>query len=295
MGPAQRILVTGGTGFLGSYIVAELLARGDRVAVLKRAASPLGRLEASAQRLHFYATDETGVERAFSEQGGFDAVVHAATCYGRLQEAATEVFSANLAFPLRVLEAAVRFGTSAFLNLDTALPRRQDAYVLSKKQFAERGQEVAGRTGIRFVNIELQHMYGPGDDESKFTTWVIRSCRRNEPELRLTAAEQKRDFVYVEDVVSACRKLLQKAPEDTRTFQRYPVGSGQAVRVREYVELAHRMTHSRTRLVFGAVPYREDEVMYCQADLTAMRTLGWRPRFSLQDGIQHILQAESES
>src|SRR5207344_1577562 len=104
-----------------------------------------------------------------------DAVVHTATSYGRKGEKAVAVLEANTAFPLRLMESGISFGVKTFFNTDTSLNKYMNFYALSKKQFADWGRLLAGQKKIRFINIELEHFYGPGDDDSKFTASVIRS------------------------------------------------------------------------------------------------------------------------
>ena len=138
------------------------------------------------------------------------AVVHTATCYGRNRETPLEVFEANLKFPLDLLEKAALFSTDTFFNTDTILYKYLNGYSLSKHQFVEWGKQYADEHKIKFCNIKLEHMYGPGDDDSKFTTYVINSCLNNVPEVKLTLGEQERDFIYIDDVVSAYQLLLKK-------------------------------------------------------------------------------------
>jgi CDP-paratose synthetase len=71
------------------------------------------------------------------------------------------------------------------------------------------------------------------------------------------------------------------------------LGSGQAPPLRETVQLLHRLTGSRTRLDFGAVPYRPGEAMYCCADLTRLRELGWQPAYDLPTGIAALIAQET--
>jgi nucleoside-diphosphate-sugar epimerase len=115
------------------------------------------------------------------------------------------------------------------------------------------------------------------------------------PELRLTPGEQRRDFVYVDDVVDAYMLVLARRTELTGQVVEYDVGSGVAVPVREFVELVHRVTHSRTRLEFGAVSYRPSEVMFAQADIGALESLGWLCSTPAEAGVLKTMQAERVS
>ena len=64
------------------------------------------------------------------------------------------------------------------------------------------------------------------------------------------------------------------------------------MRIRDFVELAHRLSQSRTELKFGALPYREGEIMESAADIGALERLGWRPAFTLSQALQKTIEQE---
>lgn len=283
MPAVSTIVLTGGTGFLGSHLARRFLADGYRVAVIARRPGQLRRI--GNLPITSYPPSEGALARLFVEQGPVHAVVHTATCYGRNGESQKEVFEANTAFPLRLLDVATQAGVPLFVNTDTTLPAETNAYSLSKSQFRAWGEHIAARGHIRFVNVALEHFFGPGDDDGKFVTHVIRSCLRNVPELGLTLGEQQRDFIYIDDVVDAYSLLLSSAVTQTELYQEYPLGSGETISVRNLVEMVHRLTGSCTQLKFGALPYRDNEAMYSVANTTRLQALGWCCRYTLEDGL----------
>ena len=117
--------------------------------------------------------------------------------------------------------------------------------------------------------MRLEHFYGPKDVDSKFTTHVMNSCLRNVPELKLTSGEQKRDFIYIDDVVSAYLIILDNIKGFSDFFNEFDVGSGAAVSIRDFVEKVHQITDSQTHLAFGSIPYRTGEVMSSNANADA--------------------------
>lgn len=269
------VLLTGGTGYLGSKMVGALLEAGHRVVVLKRPSSSLARLAPYLSRITL--TDELPATA--------DAVVHCATDYGRSGGDPTE---ANVRLPQR---AAAVPGLRAFLNVDTALPQETSDYARTKAAFRQ-WLERSPAPPVR-VNAAVEHFYGPGDDPSKFVSHVIGRLLANAERIDLTPGEQERDFIHVEDVVSALMVLLSWSLQAPAGFHRFGVGSGAPISIRALVERIRDLTGNEgTRLAFGNLPYRPNEVMKSRADTAALVGLGWRPRIPLEEGLRRTIEEE---
>lgn len=288
----KKILLTGITGFLGSHLAKALLREGHEVVALKRKSSSLHRIQSIAPNIIFYDIDELNFDELFSKCGKIDAIIHTATSYGRNNESVSDIFAANTEFPLRLLDAGNRAGVDIFLNTDTILDKYLNLYALSKNQLLQWGRFFSLHGKIRFGNIRLEHFYGPDDDPTKFTAYVVNSCLENVPELKLTKGEQKRDFIHVDDVVSAYLILLEKMDSFSSSFFEFDVGSGHSVSIKEFVETVHHLTKSRTNLAFGSLPYREGEVMHSEADISGLIALGWKCRYDIESGLKQVIQQE---
>lgn len=290
----KNILLTGATGFLGSALARHWVQAGYQVSALVRPTSSFKRIEDLLTGIQLYTcVSDEDVSSAVATVAP-DYIVHTACTYGRGGENFVDIFDANVRFGLLLLEAAKQLGKDvAFVNTGTILDPAVSSYAMSKHSFSAFGALQAGQSGstVKFVNVALQHMYGPGDDNSKFTTYVIGSCLRNVEALNLASGVQKRDFVFIDDVVSAYDVILSSMLSITGA-EEIEVGSGDAWPVRHFVELAHVMTSSRTQLNFGAVSYRANEVMLFQADTRRLRALGWEPRTSLEEGIQKTIDKD---
>lgn len=291
----MKILLTGASGFLGSALARRLHAAGHALVLPLRPSSSITRLAGIDVDIVQCASDAEA--SALVQRVRPEAIVHTACSYGRHGESVLKLVDANVRFGLALLQGLVESGGKAapcnFVNTGTALPSNASLYALAKHQFAQWGGALATTRPdrLRFVNVQLQHMYGPGDAPSKFTTHVVHTCHSNALELPLTAGEQRRDFIYLDDVLDAYETLLPRA-DSLEPACDLPLGSGEAPTIRMFVETVHRLCRSSTRLQFGAIPYRPGEAMECRADLGPMARLGWAPRWTLAAGLAKTLELE---
>lgn len=285
----KNILLTGATGFLGSHLLKAFLKKKWNVSIIKRSFSNTWRIDDLLSKIHYLDIDKSPVETIFEKYGPFDAVVHTATCQGRSGETAGQVVNANLVFPLHLLETAVLFNTPVFFNAATILNTFLNNYALSKQQFSDWGRLFSQEKKIGFINLNQEHIYGSDDDPSKFTSYVFESLTKNMPEIELTLGEQKRDFIHIDDVVQVYIMLLEKIKKK-KGFVEYELGFGNAVSIREFVETAKMIAGAKTKLLFGAKPYRQNEVMFFQANIDELKEMGWEPKISMKDGISKSLK-----
>lgn len=284
----MHLLVTGATGYLGSCLVRGLLRSGHKITVLKRKSSRTGRLTTVLNDIDFVDVED-GLDLIFKNRC-IDGILHLATCYGRNKESSSDIFETNTVFPLQLLTLALSHGIAFFINTDTSLDKYLNAYALSKRQFAEWGKWVTIQGKGRFLNIRLEHMYGPQDDPSKFVSYIVKSLSEGQARLNLTAGEQLRDFIYIDDVVSAYMTLLDDInswPE--AEYRECDLGRGEAVTIKLLVKKIKEIIGGPTLLQFGSVPYRPGEVMFSQADNSYLKKLGWRPAINLHDGLTYTI------
>jgi nucleoside-diphosphate-sugar epimerase len=286
----KKILVTGSTGFLGSYLAKEL-ATEYKIIATKRSQTNYRRINDICEQIIWVNTDNvTNLEKIF-QQHSIYATIHCATQYGRKEVENLETIDANLILPLRILELCQKYQTKIFINTDTILDKRMNYYSFSKSQFKDWLKFCSPK--LVCINAELEHFYGPGDDESKFVTWLIHSLLKNMSELDLTLGEQTRNFIYISDVVAAFTLLLQKASSFKNGFYNFQIGSKNNIKIRDFVMLIKNLTENKiTVLNFGARPYRENEIMNIHLNTKPLNELGWTELISLQDGLRKTIELD---
>jgi CDP-paratose synthetase len=290
----MKILITGATGFFGSALASQLQNFECEFFLLTRSKSNLERIKKFNLERQVVCCNTDDEVKDFIKKIQPDVVIHNACSYGHLEGGVTELVGVNIKLGILIIQTLISIAKPVtFINTATVLSSNVSLYALSKNQFSQWGLELSRRSAkiLQFINVKLQHMYGPGDSLSKFSTYVLYACYQNEPTLELTLGKQKRDFIYVDDVVSAYLILITKRGEFS-FFEDVDIGSGVSPSIEFFVKTVHKLTNSKTSLMFGAVKYRDNEPMFCQANLDKMRGLGWHPKFHLKQGILKTIELE---
>lgn len=145
--------------------------------------------------------------------------------------------------------------------------------------------------GAPVVWMRLFQVYGPGQREQALIPAAIQAAL-NGDDFRMTAGEQQRDFIFVEDVVEG---LLAAATAPGIEGRALDVGTGQLHRIRTVVERIWALSGARGRILAGALPYRPGEVSAIPADVERTRRLtGWEARVGLEEGLQQTIDCVSE-
>lgn len=297
-----RVLVTGAAGFIGSRLVARLVAEGARVHAMDLRASDAPGIEAA------HVADITDAEAV-------DAVVAAARpvhvfhLAGFKERSSTpEAFrlasAVNVRGTLNLLFAMVELdpGAASFVAMGTSeeygqgpTPFRESqpeqplsAYGVSKAEATQLCRAFQRSMGVPAVVLRPTIAYGPGQPPDLFLSALVASLARGE-RFPMTAGEQTRDFVYVDDIVDA---QLLAATTPAAAGRVINIGSGEPVRLRDLAQTVARLMDAEGLLGLGEVPYRTGENMEYRSDVSLAREiLGWEPSVSLEEGLRRTIEA----
>lgn len=291
----KKILITGGGGFLGSNLVQELVHSYVVVVLEKGTCEPV-RLKNLLSEIRIYDIDEISLENLFKKEE-IDYVIHCATSYGH-NEVLSSLIKTNVIFPLQLIEKGVEVGKiKAFFNTDSFFNKPQNqnysylgGYILTKNMLEKSLRTLKYK--LKVFNLKLEHLYGMNDNKDKFVTTIIHQLLSNVAELDLTKGDQKRDYIFVKDVVGFYKFLLDCIDQFDNKYYNYEIGAGNTTTLREFVELIKKITTSKTKLNFGAINYRENEIMESVANTKPLNQLGWEARYSVEEGLKMTIENE---
>lgn len=296
-------LVTGGCGFIGAHLAANLIARGDVVRVLDDLSTGAERnLPRGAQLIIGDVADPLLVREAAA---GVDGVFHLAAVVSveRCRQDWLAAHRTNLSGTIAVFEAlrgrrvpivyassAAVYGEQAMLPItEHATPRPRSAYGADKLA-AELHACVAGIVhGIPSLGLRFFNVFGPGQDPGSPYSGVVsifcdRLCRGAGVEIH-GDGEQTRDFVHVGDAVAALIAGMAAATAEAPVVN---VCTGRPVSVHQLAETIAGACNIDARISFR--PPRAGDIRHSCGDPTRMRSmLGAREPRSLEDGIAEVL------
>ena len=304
----RRVLVTGGTGLLGGWLVPALLERGAHVVGLVRDSIPRSRLVAERviDRIDVVwgdVTDYLGVERALAEFE-IECVFHLAaqTIVGIANRSPLSTFDTNVRGTWNVLEASRRQPTVSRVIVASSdkayghqerLPYEETAplqgrhpYDVSKSAADLIAQSYWTSFGLRVAVTRCGNLFGGGDlNWNRLVPGTIRSVLRDSPPVIRSNGRLLRDYIYVEDAVDAYLAVADALAEsDVVAGQGINVSYGEPLSV---IELVGRILAMMGRPDLAPLILDEatNEIGEQYLDASHARKLGWTPRVALDEGL----------
>lgn len=303
----QTIVVTGASGFIGSWVVSALAAAAARSQVIgigRRDAPPAA---IAAPNVQYIACDLLRSEGwAGRLPGRVDGVIHLAGD-GRTSvepSAWTAQLEANAMLTARMADYAAAakapvfvLASSVYVYSGTArLPFVEEPIALpaeplgASKLAAEALVNARAAAGaFHAMALRLFTVYGPRSQERQFIPEAIRKLRSSEPVARFRSPQRRRDFLYVEDAAAACLAAL--AARAAQPYQAVNIGSGAGTTIAEVVAILARLLGVRKPIEFTEdlqPPVGGGD--HC-ADVTRSRAvLGWQPAVPLEEGLRRTVE-----
>jgi nucleoside-diphosphate-sugar epimerase len=295
----ERILITGGSGFVGACLAHDLIASGHDVHLLLRRESKAWRLADVIGRFTPQWADLRDAEavRRAVEASKPEFVYHLAT-HGAYptQKDRAEIMAVNVQGTINLIEALARHDYRAFVHAGSSSeyghkkgPMRESDvleprgdYGVAKATASHLCLAEAYR-GRPACVVRLFSAFGPWEEPSRLAPYVMGCCLRGENP-RVTSGSQPRDFIAVADVVA----LLQAAAH--RPALRGKVlhaGTGVQSRVRDMIETIITVSGRSVKAQYGLAQLKPDEPDCWVASIEQTKVVtGWQPQHDLVTGVR---------
>ena len=301
----SRILITGGSGFIGSNIARNLISKGAKVHIISRSNSNRWRLLDILDQLTLHEGDILDalfvwhVIRSVKP----DYIIHCAVFTGhpRDHEEEREALKVRALGTLNLLHAAQNINFLKFVNIGSSLEYGNRPYPLTEKTTMRptvfRGvthtiasmlcDYFARARQLPVVNLRPFTVYGPWDSPRKFIPTVLRAALWG-GEVPLTLNDTFHDFVFIDDVVDACLKAMTTKLKFGEVIN---IGTGKQWSNRQVVELVESIVRKRITINLGAHPGNPTDTKNWVACIKkAKRLLGWQPQYDLPEGLRKTMK-----
>jgi nucleoside-diphosphate-sugar epimerase len=291
----DRILLTGGTSYLGRRLTCRLLAEGADVHIVVRPGSDRSKLDGLPGKPVFHEHDgSTESLMQIIAEASPTTVFHLATNYLRNHTPVqiAELVSDNILFGSQLLEGMTAAGVTRLVNLgsffqfhDSPTYCPTNLYAATKQAFEDIVSYYRDAHGINATTLILYDVFGPGDWRAKLMD-AIRDAQAQNRQLDLVPADTIMDLVFVEDVVDA---ILQTVKENIQGGP-WAVRSAQQTTLRNVINIFERVQGKKIDANYGAytVPERTPSPPWQGPVLP-----GWQANTSLEDGIRLFLAGET--
>lgn len=297
----KRILVTGGSGFLGRVIVKKLEQRDANVFV--------------PRSKHYNLVDYKACRRLFHYVMP-QIVIHSAAFYGGIwlnELYPARIYFKNLMMGANIIEMCRMWDVEKFVGIGTAcsypgkiegdLKEDQlwdgachnsvECYGMTKKMLAVQCKAYNKQYGLNGIHLIMTNLYGEHDTFNPDRSHVVAALIRKFVEAKMNGADKVdvwgsgkpiREFLYIEDAAEA----IVRATKTYDSLEPMNIGLGIGTSIKELVELIAKITEFKGEIIWDAS--KPDGTMRKVLDISKMvETLDWQPKTSLEEGLKKTI------
>ncbi len=306
----MKAIVTGGAGFIGSFLCEKLLERGQDVVCIDNYSTGLKENIAHLIKSENFKAiecdirDKNNLIKIFNDEIA-DIVYHLAAVVGvkRTLENPREVWDVAVKGTKNVLEAArnssckkvVNASSSEVYGVPSKIPESEDdpknakiPYALAKLIGEKIAKEYFENYGLKTTSLRYFNVYGPRQDSTPYGFVVaifIKNVLNNKPPVIFGDGLATRDFTYIEDSVNA---TIISGESDAVNNKSINIGTGREIKILDLANMIIKICGKNMSPVFGKE--REHEIPRRCADITKMkRVLKFEPKVNLESGLKSTI------
>lgn len=289
----KKVLITGGTGFIGRNVVAELIKRGYEVHSL--VFPPFAPEQKGLVQYEMNLMDSNAIDKFLSEHH-FENLIHLAWYVGKGCHIADQNIDWTIS-TLNLLTNFQKYGGKTFVGagtiseyeykfgylLEDETPTSPETlYGESKNSVYKIAKTFCKQHDIKFKWPRIFNLYGPNEKPQRLMPSVINSCLKGE-DVKVSDCLKFQDYLHVEDTA---RGIVEVFESDIQGAVN--ICSGKPVQLRYIVNKIAELTNFKGNILWGAIPAAfGDEVVVGNND--KLKSIGWNPKYTLDEGLQQTI------
>jgi len=305
----QRVIITGGTGFVGANLARRLLNDGHEIHLLVRPGYSPWRVQDILADVHLHEIALLDLEALGEVVRRIrpDWIFHlAASGAYSWQTDLAAMIQTNILGTINLVETCLETGFEAFINTgssseygfkktapsETTWLEPNSHYAVTKASASLFCRFTAQSRNVRLYTLRLYSVYGPYEEPRRLMPTLIRSGLKGELP-PLVNPNTARDYVYVEDVHEAYLMAATRLNQESGAI--YNIGSGVQTSLQEVVNVVREELNVAAEPDWGSMPQRIWDTNAWVADTQkSSNELGWQPRFTFQQGFRKMVQWYSD-
>lgn len=292
----KRILITGASGFVGSFLIPKLLKNKNELLIISR--SPERINDIYGKSVTVCKVDQQEIISEFLPEIAINLATYSSSADDI--ETQKKIIDANIIFLSKLLHALKSNKELLFINTGTFAEYFTNSNELDPAYFYS-ATKTAGRYLIKYysqaysfktVHVIPYTLYGPNDERKKLIHFLIDSLDSKTP-IKTTKGEQILDFLYIDDLIDLYAKIINKHNliEDGVEFK---AGTSIGSSIKNVVKIIEKITNKTANIEWGAIPYRRRDTMQAIANIyTTQNILDWHPKYNLEQGLTQMLKKDN--
>ena len=294
---SEYILLTGGTGFVGSHLLERLLELNKKVILLKRSFSDTWRINEFIENKNLILknTDDENLDDIFN-QYDINGIFHLASISQREinSEIISKMIDSNIKLPTQLLENSINNNVKFFINTgsvyeyelnnppisETTKISPFNLYASTKTAFENILKFYSDNYDINCSTLKLFTPYGPKDNENKITPYLIVNSLKKE-KIHVKSPTKTLDLVYVNDVVDSYIEVMNNISKFNE-YNSFNIGTGIGTTIKSLLDIIESNIGKNENVTFGDL---EDDQVMCSNDKIKEK-INWSPKIKLENGIK---------
>lgn len=293
----EKILVVGGTGFIGYHVLKNIHSKKYLLYSLSKNKPEVEKRLKYVRYLYCDITKYKALKKKLSKN--FDHVINLSGYIDHSKKKENFLYhylgSKNLIdiLKLKKIQTYIQIGSSLeYGNLKSPQSEKKICkpvswYGKSKFKASQYLQKISKIYNLPYIILRPYQIYGPKQKKNRLIPQTIDACLKN-LEFSCTAGTQKRDFIYIDDFIRLIKKILIK--KNIR-YEIFNVGSGKPILVKNIIKKIQNFT-KLGKPKFGAISMRNDEIMNLYSSTKKIKKyFNWIPKVKLNQGIKKTINS----
>lgn len=288
----SKVIVTGGTGYIGSKLVEKLIQKKFDVAIIARNSSKFNYLKSVEGKYSTYFCNDSidNLEEIMKDYQP-EIVFHLAgyVTNGNDDCEIENLIYSNIYFGAKLLQAMKNYEVNYFINTGTYWQNYKNEdynpvnlYAATKEAFDKIIKYYIETSNLKAITLKLFDVYGPNDKRRKLISSLNEYADSNR-QLKLSKGEQLIDYIYIDDVIEAYLAAYEHMKKSIFKYEEYGVASGERHSLKDIIKLYENILDKKLNIEFGGKPYREREVMMPWNKYKKLPN--WTSRTTLRQGL----------